>query len=414
MTLARIPVLLIALMISGCALPAPRGPSSDASPGADQLAQSAARGCTGLFGMRVGCVERSLTAAIEREGIGTVMGALDRLAERSRTMRDASHGMAHGLGIAAYRSPETVAELFASCPATQIGGCYHGVIQGYFLDVARRSGEVRAEDLNTLCTPHRGRLALYFQCTHGMGHGLMALHGNQLPEALKGCDLVEEPAARDSCYGGVFMENVMAAAHPHHTAQAHVALSAGEHAGHAEPAHQHGGTAAWKPLDARDPLYPCNAVGERYQYQCYLFQTSAVIALTGRPRAAARACAAAPQGMNAVCYRSLGRDLTSYASRDPGRTARLCARIAGAGATDCIRGAAESLVNVAADPGDGLALCRVVPGGPDKSACYLAVGRTMPALIPDQAERDRICAAVEAPHVRACRVGAFLDPADGG
>jgi hypothetical protein len=419
----KIAALLAALVLAGCTTavqpgepPAPLPLDVSASTPPDSLAGAILQRCRGA----TACTERLLASSLEPAGLGTVMRALDLLAERDSGLRSASHGIAHGLGIAAYRSRETVSELFASCPNSQIGGCYHGVIQGYFLEVGGQGGELTSADLDALCAPHRARQTLYFQCAHGIGHGVMALRQNQLPRALADCDLITEPHARDSCYGGVFMENVVAEAHPHNTAQAHATLNSGGDAGHAghgaqaaggEHAH-HEPAERWKPLDATDPRYPCSVVGERYQRQCWLFQTSAILATNqGSLQGAARACSLAPQEMIPVCFRSLGRDITAFASRLPERTASLCAAHASdANQLECIRGAAESLVNVNEEPADGFAFCRVVEGEAQKAACYRTVGNTLPALVAELERRAVICAQSEPEFVARCREGAFLPP----
>ncbi|HEU4455639.1 MAG TPA: hypothetical protein VFR81_21420 [Longimicrobium sp.] len=434
--------LLCALSASACipggAPGAGPGPESetlapmawDSASDPDSIAHWALRGCRrGSVNTRRDCIERALGSVIEPAGIGRAMGALDRIVARDVDMLRESHGLAHGLGIAAYRSPETVAATFAACPPTQISGCYHGVIQAYFLDMAARGG-VGAAEINALCEPHRGKGPIFFQCTHGLGHGLMAMLDNHVPASLDRCDLITLPVARDSCYGGVFMENIVAATHPEHTAHSHAAIAgsrrpAGEHAGHeAAGGHghaegDHGGhspdSAAarppWKALDAEDPLYPCTIVAEKYHRQCYLIQTAAILPRNGGDFAAtARECTRAPESHVSTCWTSLGRDITAYAVRDPAKTAELCARVGAAAEPDCVRGAAATLVDTSSDPADGFAFCRVVAGAANKAACYRRVGDTLAGLFRDHARREEMCAAVEADHVDACRRGAGLAP----
>ena len=60
------------------------------------------------------------------------MGALSILAKRDTDVADDGHVYAHGIGIAAYRDPQTVGETFSRCTAEFQSGCYHGVIQAYF------------------------------------------------------------------------------------------------------------------------------------------------------------------------------------------------------------------------------------------------------------------------------------------
>ncbi|MFL5541685.1 MAG: hypothetical protein ACJ8J0_22050 [Longimicrobiaceae bacterium] len=395
-------------------------PADTASP--EAAAAAVLRQCRGVFGPRARCVERALDGVLERSGVARAMAVLDAAVARSPRLTPQAHGIAHGLGIAAYRSPETVAATFASCPNTQIAGCYHGVIQGYFLDVARRTGQVSAAELNALCEPHRASAPLYFECTHGMGHGLMAAYGHRLPDALARCDLVEDAMARDSCWGGAFMENIVGAMHPGHTAEAHAAVShhaSTDHGGMDHGAMDHGGmdhgamehappAKPWRPLDYGDVLYPCTAVDPKYHRACYTIQTSAILVMNGgRIGHAARACSRAPREMVSVCHAGLGRDVSAYARRDPRRAARLCAR-AGRGETDCLRGAAWALYDAASRPADALALCRAVGRDAQKTACYQAVARRVRIGHPGPSVLAAVCADAEPAYVAACRAAAEL------
>ncbi|HEX8696511.1 MAG TPA: hypothetical protein VF746_29095 [Longimicrobium sp.] len=386
----------------------------------DSIATWAIRGCRrGGVNQRRDCVERGLRTVLDAAGIAKAMAALDRIVERDTSLLPEAHGLAHGLGIAAYRSPETVAETFAQCPDTQIAGCYHGVIQGYFLDVQRREGRLSAEALNALCEPHRARgNPMFGECSHGMGHGIMAVVDYRLPDALAACDSVRDPYARLGCQGGAFMENIVSATHPEHTAHSHAALGEGEHGGHA--AHGggegHGDHAAgdgaarepWKAVDRSDPLYPCNAVAHQYRYACYGIQTSAILFFNGGDfPATAKACEGAGNTLVEVCWRSLGRDITAYARRDPARSAQMCATAGEKAEPHCVSGAATALVDVESDPEDGFALCRVVTRPESKTECYQAVGR-MVGFASEPARREEACATVEAGYVETCRLAASL------
>ncbi|MFL5384051.1 MAG: hypothetical protein ACJ8GN_16135 [Longimicrobiaceae bacterium] len=419
---SRILALLALALLAAPA--AAQAPADTASPQA--AADAVLRQCRGVLGPNARCVERVLDGVLERSGVARAMAVLDAAVARSPRLTPQAHGIAHGLGIAAYRSPETVAATFASCPNTQIAGCYHGVIQGYFLDVARRTGEVSAADLNALCEPHRASAPLYFECTHGMGHGLMAAYGHRLPDALARCDLIADPMARDSCWGGAFMENIVGAVHPGHTAEAHAAVSGA--AGHAGTDHgemDHGGmdhgamghappAKPWRPINYADVLYPCTVVDAKYHRSCYTIQTAAILAMNGgRLGHAARACNRAPREMVPVCHASLGRDVSAYARRDPRRAARLCARLRSA-ETDCLRGAAWALYDAASRPADALALCRAVARDEQKTACYQAVARRVRIGTPEPSLLAAVCADAEPAYVAACRAAAELPPAGEG
>jgi hypothetical protein len=401
------------------------------------------------------CVERGLVTLIDQAGIGRTMEVLDTLVNVDGDVRANAHALAHGLGIAAYRTPETMAATFAACPPTQMSGCYHGVVQGYFLSLAAQGITPGRAQLDVMCEPHRASTFLFFQCAHGVGHGLMAVHDNHVPMSLEACDLATDDFIRQSCYGGVFMENIVRITHPHHTAEGHAgtqghgghdarpaaggdhaahgaaqpAPAADAHAGHgdhgagAQPADAHAGHGAmrhaeWRPLDRGDPLYPCNAVAEKYQWSCYTMQSSAILFFNGGDvRATARACEQAPAAFVSTCFESLGRDITALAAQDHRRSLEMCGRASGLasgrGELWCQRGVVQNLVNLAADPDEGIRFCREVPGAANKGECYRAVGETIATLVAGAAQRGQSCQSAEPEFVSACRRGAGVDAAGG-
>lgn len=505
----------VLLLVGACA---PARPSAGPAPAADSAAapiaerrqapvwtpQSSAgeiarwvrRDCGGIFDRKQPCIERTLVGLIDQAGIARAMEVLDTLAATDGDVRRNAHALAHGLGIAAYRSPETLAATFAACPPTQMSGCYHGVVQGYFLSLARQGKAPGTAELDALCEPHRASPFLFFQCVHGMGHGLMAVHGNHVPRSLEACDLASDSYVRENCYGGVFMENIVRVTHPHHTAEGHAGTQGGhahhgaadtaaghdahaahaaagpaqaetagqdtahvhhadaEHGAHApgqqaQAAHAHhdsaraasgdtahaghahapradsaragpsasGGTrvAEWKPLDRRDPLYPCNVVAEKYQEACYTLQSSAVLYFNaGDVRATAQACQKAPERFVATCFLSLGRDVTALAAQGHQRSVELCGRAAGlaGGRGDlwCMMGVVHNLVNLAADPGEGMRFCRVVTAAEHKRHCYRIVGESIATLVTGTARRRASCEAAEPAYRITCRRGAGVEP----
>jgi hypothetical protein len=418
---------------------------------ATEIATWAREGCRRAPGGKVPCLERTLVALIDQAGIAKSMAVLDTLAVRDREIQDNAHPLAHGLGISAYRTPETLAATFAACPISQMSGCYHGVIQGYFLDLARQGKSIGTAELDGLCNPHKGNQFVYFQCAHGVGHGLMAVHENHLPMALEGCDLATDDFIRESCYGGAFMENIVNVTHPHNTAGGHAGTQG--HAGHgaappaqsaqghdahvghgqqAQPAGGHdahaghgaaGGQQAamqhgeWKALDRNDWLYPCNQMAEKYLLACYNMQTSAVLFFNyGDVGATAQVCERAPDAYQRACFMSLGRDITAFAAQDHGRTLDMCQRAgstaAGRGKMWCALGAVQTLVNQSADPADGMRFCRAVEGTETKAECYQAVGEMVAALRGTDDARAQTCSAAESAFVAACLRGAGIEPAE--
>ena len=445
----------VLMLAAACVPPAPAsGPLPEAATRLeprDWTAQSPAReiatwareGCRRAPGGTAPCIERTLASLVDQAGISKSMEVLDTLASMDGGLRDDAHALAHGLGISAYRSPETVAETFAGCPNSQMSGCFHGVIQGYFLDLSRQGRTIGGAELDGLCAPHKASEFVYFQCAHGMGHGLMAVHENHLPMALAACDQAGETFVREGCYGGAFMENIIGATHPNHTAGGHASTqsghgpaaapdphaahgeaAAGEHADHQADAGEHAGHGAgaqamqhgeWKALDRNDWLYPCNVMEDRYLTACYMMQTSAVLFFNyGDIDATAEVCERAPEKYQRACFMSLGRDVTAWAAQQHPRTIELCERTgetaAGRGKRWCIAGAVQTLVNQSAAPADGMRFCRAVMGPDEKAECYRALGEVIWPLVEDIEARGRQCLAAEAEYVVVCRRGAGLEP----
>jgi hypothetical protein len=457
-----------ALLVSACT---PSGPSTGPAPGlsagpapawtaqssAGEISRWVRRECGRVFTSRQPCVERNLVALIDQAGIGRTMEVLDTLVAVDSDVRFNAHALAHGLGIAAYRTPETLAATFSACPPTQMSGCYHGVVQGYFLALARQGITPGTAHLDAMCEPHRASPFLFFQCAHGVGHGLMAVHDNHVPMSLEGCDLASDGFIRESCYGGVFMENIVHVTHPHHTAEGHAGTQGGHgasgdaghaaqaaaadphavhggsqpatanaghpHAGqpadaghdHAAPAMRHG---EWVALNRNDPLYPCNVVASKYQESCYTMQSSAILFFNGGDvQATARACDTAPAGMVQTCFLSLGRDVTALASQNHARSLELCARAEGLGGGRgdlwCMLGVVQNLVNLAADPGEGMRFCRAVESAAHKGDCYRVVGEAIATLMAEAERRGQSCQAAEPGYAPACLRGAGVEPRGG-
>jgi hypothetical protein len=401
---------------------------------AGEIAAWAREGCRRPAEGKQACIERMLVALLDQAGIARSMEVLDSLAAADPEVFPNAHPLAHGLGISAYRGPQTLAATFAACPVTQMSGCGHGVIQGYFLDMARQGRPIGTAELDALCAPHRASAVLFQQCAHGMGHGLMAVHANHLPSALAACDAASDWSVRGECYGGAFMENIVNVTHPHHTAAGHTGTLAGgadahaqhaadEHAGHGgHGGMEHGGMehgamehGPWKALDAAEPMYPCTVLDRRYGAACYANQTSAVMYFNGGDVAAtARACESVPDEFRATCHASLGRDITAWVAQDHGRTIEQCGRAAQAAGERpgiwCALGAVSTLINQSADPRDGMRFCRALPGAEAKRECYRVVGESIGRMVDGTAARGRECQAAEPDFAAVCRRGAGIEP----
>jgi hypothetical protein len=197
--------VVLSTLAWGCAA-APGSHAHSAAHAAPGSPEETVRRCAlPNWAARQKCYEERLLEELRSAGVPAAMELLDRFAALDPGVKREGHVYAHAIGITAYGSAAQVGETFARCTPAYQSGCYHGVIQAYFLDMQRAGTGVTAEAANALCRDYRGPTGsswLLLHCAHGMGHGLTMLHGHDLPRALRGCDLLASPFERESCYGG--------------------------------------------------------------------------------------------------------------------------------------------------------------------------------------------------------------------
>ena len=418
--------------LAGLAVPA--GAGAPAKPPEDPATAMFERCRSADLAKERDCYAAALDERLAQGGPAPVLKLLDRLAALDPDVRRDGHFYAHRIGISALKSPADVGAVFATCTPAWQSGCYHGVIQSYFIATARDGGGVTTESVDALCGDFRGKRAdLLFQFTHGLGHGLAILHGHDLPLALSSCDLLSREPEREMCYAGAFMESLVNATHPHSVAAAPAGAAPGPgkagaaaaHAGHGAAGHGPASAEAaparprFQALDPADLHYPCSRMEEKYLVACYTIQTSAMLHHSGRDVGrAASECARAPEKARAACFLSLGRDVSTIALNDNEEAVRLCGLAEAAFRPLCHRGVVESMVNMNADPAEGIPYCRAVPETQGKRACYIAVGLQALVLPDGETKREQACRLAEAELLDAClgrpagpRVDAGSDPA---
>ncbi|MGH7505142.1 MAG: hypothetical protein ACRELX_05810, partial [Longimicrobiales bacterium] len=345
---------------------------------ADALARSAHRECGGEAPLeKIACYEAALTPVARAGDLPRALSAVEALAALDPEVRRDGHLYVHGLGIAAYDPGRDVAETFIRCSELFHAGCYHGVIQAYFA----ATGDATAERVNGICTRVRQRRPdtwIYFQCVHGLGHGLTILYGHDLPRGLEGCDLLTGAWERESCYGGAFMENAGNATHPHHAALMQGIDGGGEHG-----AHGHGGDRqAFRPIDPENPHYPCTAVGQKYREACYGMQTTVMLYLNDYNFAdAARTCDGAAEDLRRTCHQSLGRDASGYVGQDPDETRNLCRLDRSPYAAWCYIGDVKAINDWTGTPDAGFSFCAAVTEDVARIRCYEAVGEQVGIML---------------------------------
>ena len=84
------------------------------------------------------CYTAVLDERLASGGPASALQLLDRLAALDPDVRRDGHMYAHRIGISALKSPSEVGRVFATCTPAHQSGCYHGVIQSYFMAVGAR------------------------------------------------------------------------------------------------------------------------------------------------------------------------------------------------------------------------------------------------------------------------------------
>ncbi len=244
------------------------------------------------------------------------------------------HTLLHPIGEAAGAHYGSVAEAYKHGDPFCRSGYYHGVLEGIF---GEEGDDALLSNLDTICegVPGRERYSYdYFACVHGVGHGLMSYFDHDLFESLKGCERLVGEWEQESCFGGVFMENIIADTPEERS----------------------------RFLKHDDLLYPCTVVAPHQQEQCYQMQTSHAIAeLEGDFARVFQLCASVEERNRIFCYQSIGRDASGWAYGSVEEVLSFCSQGSSIAArTECLVGAAADFIQ-----SNGLEearmLCRAAP-----------------------------------------------------
>ena len=328
------------------------------------------------------CVQQTFGNVAYRQGTRQALVLFEQELERNASVKLDCHRIVHMIGSASLaRFDGDVARTFAVGSATCASGYYHGVLERSFVGVRTRAELVDVARKLCVADTIRPQGFLDYQCRHGLGHGLMIQTGYDLPLALETCDRLQTGWDAVACTGGVFMENGTT---------------------------RFGYRSRW--LDDEDPLHPCDAVAARHRRSCYLRAPLRILALERRDFAAtARTCGALRPVHAQPCFRGFGREVAGEADYGPRRIVELCG-LAGAGAGDCLYGAARTVGDGSGVPGTRRAgqLCKGVPA-PTRDACFGGVGIVVGLLYPTNEARRGACSKLARPRAGACSRGAIAE-----
>src|SRR3989344_2747309 len=243
------------------------------------------------------CFEKHYQHIVQNQTIEAAFADLKVRYDENTLVRSLCHPLVHVIGRAAAQKYSDVAVAYVKGDLFCWSGYYHGVMEGILRDVAPAD---LPQVINGICDSIPGKATYsfdYYNCVHGLGHGVMYVTRSELFEALVLCDAVKGQWEKESCYGGVFMENVITDFENHFT----------------------------KYLKPEEPLYPCTVVPEKNKRACYLMQTSYVLKMNGYNFVDAfETCSTAEQNYKDICYQSIGRDASGSTVSDVSRTHAYC------------------------------------------------------------------------------------------
>lgn len=277
------------------------------------------------------CYEEHYTKSIQSQGIAAAVADLKGRYAVDSYAKSQCHPLMHLIGRISADQFKTVGEAYKYGDSFCWSGYYHGVLESFIGKVGL--ADLRSR-LNDVCTdiPGKERYSFdYYNCVHGLGHGVMAVTNTELFESLTYCDSLVGAWEQVSCASGSFMENIIVDGLNHVT----------------------------KYLKPEEPLYPCTASPEKYKQTCYLMQTSYMLKVNGGNFAQTfQRCREVEEAHRTTCFNSLGRDASGRSSSDIEKTKVTC--LLGQTTeeqTYCATGAVKDFISYYHSDKEGKAFC---------------------------------------------------------
>ena len=288
------------------------------------------------------CLQTYYQKIVDNFGVDVAFSDLKKRYNTDQFVVVECHPITHVIGREAVTLYPTVSQAYQHGDSFCWSGYYHGVLEGVVKNIGQ---ENLPKKMDTICADIPGKATYnfdYYNCVHGLGHGIMELDGDDVFGSLKQCDNLTGDWEKQSCYSGTFMENVIV----------------------------FGRDGSAPDLKPQDPIYPCTAVDSKYKFQCYLGQTSFVLSQNGGDfKSTFNVCAGVEPAFRDVCGQSIGRDAANYANHDAGKTKTTCDLATfPQDKTNCVIGAVKEFISYYHAITQANAYCNILED-PDKTAC---------------------------------------------
>jgi len=287
------------------------------------------------------------------KSIPVLLKTLDRFIRTDENIAKFCHPIVHAIGRYTYARLGTIGDSFRTCDFTCQSGCFHGVMERMFFSndqlangISHLSYKDMQQKLPGICDKDKFKEpadGVIFQCLHGVGHAVLYSLNYKLDDALLSCDLLRTKIEQESCYGGVFMENITAF------------------------------DKKQRNVEFGNPHYPCNVVQSKYQPQCYQMHTSLWLEFGMSQKEIARQCSYSTPNEK-WCYLSMGRDLST-----PARTGGIqlaveaCEIYSKNFAKYCIQGVVYSLIDVSLSTEFAAPFCMALRDPGHRAMCFITM-----------------------------------------
>lgn len=259
---------------------------------------------------------------------------LNELSNQIPFVKNYCHPLTHSIGRLSAKYYKDISQTFSYGKEICWSGYYHGAMEGFVSLVGR---ENIGRGINDICEKQKQNEKYsfdHYNCVHGLGHGLTALLDYEIFEALNYCDKLQDIWERDSCSGGVFMENIVNDGINHNS----------------------------KYLKADDLEYPCNSVEKRFKNPCYLMQSSHFLkVLSYDYKKGFAECEKVEKDYRSSCFQSIGRDISGNYLRNIQKTLQLCGLAKKEFQILCFQGAAKDFTFNDRNSNKAKQLCEALP-----------------------------------------------------
>ena len=366
----------------------------------------------------------------EAATIGQGVLSFDQLSDRFRTLAD-DKGAVYAFNILANASlpPDTDLHLLghavgeelykqkgidgiALCTEDFRNACSHAIVIGALNEFG--PGDATIAKIRAACKLAPGGSGAYTMCFHGLGHGVFAYFGYDIPKAVAFCKRLGTPEYNNEefpqCVGGMTMELVDGGGHDH----------------------DEWVTAQSKYLDPADPLSPCDRsiIPAETKSFCYIYLTPRLFLAAGAklanpdpatfPQAMGYCSTIADSHLRDTCYGSFGKEFIPLAasrdirsiyqmSDDQYKTALSWCEMGGsAEANDACIGQEVASVFWGGenDPQASFRLCSLVTDPAAQKACYANLGQNIASYASGTA-RDALCDQLPTADQDKCKTAAI-------